>query len=144
MIKQTWHRYGDLFLLIGLCVSLALVIYLTPDSPLRIVGGALCILYAPGYALLAALYPDKKAINRGQRFFASVGLSVEISSLLNLMITYSVGTNLHSSLGVIVLWIAVMVLIAGYRRYPTVPAECFTLHLNIRMPAWQEKGFANK
>jgi uncharacterized membrane protein len=121
-----------------------MVIFLAPDSPLRIVGGALCILYAPGYALLAALYPDKKAISRGQRFSASVGLSIVVSSLLNLVITYSAGTSLHSSLGALLFWIAVMVLIAGYRRYLTPPSECFTLHLSIRLPARRERGSSNK
>jgi uncharacterized membrane protein len=140
MSKQTWHRYGDLFLLIGLCVSLALIIYLAPSSPLRIVGGVLCILYAPGYALLAALYPDKKAINRGQRFSASIGLSVAISSLLNLMITYSVGTSLHSSFGVLAFWIVVMVLIAGYRRRLTPAFKRFTTGISIRPAFWQEKN----
>jgi uncharacterized membrane protein len=144
MRKQTWHRYGDLLLLIALCISVATLVYLAPDSPFRVASGALCIFYAPGYALLAALYPDKKAINRGQRFSGGVGLSVVTSSLLMLVMTYSVGTSLHSSLGVLVFWIVVMVLIAWNRRSRISPPECFTLRLSIRLPTWQERGFPNK
>jgi uncharacterized membrane protein len=137
--RKPRNHYGDLFLLIGLCLSLTLLVYSTRSSLPRVIAGGLCIFFAPGYVLLAALYPDQRSISQGQRLSASVGISVVVSSLLYLAAAYSLGITPHSSLGIVVAWILAMGLVAGLRRYRTPRPDRLVLRPSIPPTARQKR-----
>lgn len=142
--EQFWYNYADLFILISLCLLLLGLIYLIPNSSLRVLVGTLYIFYAPGYALLAALYPEQ-LINHGQRFFSSLGLSMVITGLLNLAATYYIGTNLRTSFSILTVWIVMMTFIAGYRRYLTPLPNRFILRFNLSVSTiWQQNTGVQK
>ncbi|HOQ26156.1 MAG TPA: DUF1616 domain-containing protein, partial [Methanomassiliicoccaceae archaeon] len=57
-VKRSW----DLGLIIILSLVLALFIYAVPEFPGRIVIGLPFILFFPGYALIATLFPEKSSL----------------------------------------------------------------------------------
>jgi uncharacterized membrane protein len=74
------------------------------------------IFFTPGYATLAALYPNPCDFSRGKRFFASFGMSVIVSGLISLIIAYVLGLNVNMAYGVPFSLTMVMLLFAGLRR----------------------------
>jgi len=134
-MNQVRHNYFDLFLLVAMYLVVALSIHFN-ITIIRIVFGTFCIFYAPGYALFAALYPDTEGLNQGQRYAGSVGLSVVVTGLLQLIVTFSVGTTLITSFGVLVIWGVVMVLIAAYRRSLLPPENRFWVELDFQFADW--------
>jgi uncharacterized membrane protein len=135
MIKEVWRDYKDLVILMGGSV-LAVIAMLLPYSLVRLVLAGGFILYAPGYALLAALYPKQTPLNTVQRLTASVGMSVVVSSLLALIITYTLGTTLVTISSTLGLWILSLACIAAYRRSQCAASERFAPAASA-LPAWQ-------
>ncbi len=136
MIKGIRHDYKDLGILIGSSL-LALIALLLPYSLVRLVLGGAFLLYAPGYALLAALYPKQTPLNTVQRLTASVGMSVVVSSLLALIITYTSGTSLVTTSSTLGLWILGLSCIAAYRRSQCAASERFVPTAAGVIPAWK-------
>jgi uncharacterized membrane protein len=58
-------------------------------SPVRIILGLPLVLFLPGYALIAALFPRKDDLDGIERIALSFGLSIAISPLLGLGLNYT-------------------------------------------------------
>ena len=84
-VKRSW----DLTLIIILSLALAAFIYLVPDYSGRIVLGLPFILFFPGYALIAALFPEKKSLDLIERIALSFGLSIAITPLIGFGLNYT-------------------------------------------------------
>ncbi len=83
------RRSWDLTLIILLSLVLALFIYLVPEFPGRIVLGLPFILFFPGYALIATLFPEKKSLDLIERIALSFGLSIAIVPLIGFGLNYT-------------------------------------------------------
>lgn len=86
-------------------------------SPVRIIAALPVVLFIPGYALIAALFPEKGDINLLERIALSFGLSIAVVPLIGLGLNYTPwGIRLNPIVTSLVVFIVVMVVIAQYRR----------------------------
>lgn len=83
--KRSW----DLSTIIILSLALAVFIYAVPEFPSRVVIGLPFILFFPGYALIAALFPEKKSLDLIERIALSFGLSIAVVPLIGFGLNYT-------------------------------------------------------
>jgi len=116
-------------LLTGLVVLLPVV----RESPLRVVVALAFVLFAPGYALVAALFPERGASDDGgidglERAVLSFGASLAVVPLVGLVVNFTPwGITLAPvvvSLGALTLALTAL---AGVRRARVVPQQRFTV-----------------
>ena len=129
-----------------LVTSLALVpatIFTT--GPLRIVLGLPFLLFFPGYALIAALFPRKESLSGIERVALSFGLSIAVVPLIGLILNYTPwGIRLYPILISLMVFIVAMSGVAYYRRRRLSPQERFGVSFNIKMPSWKGQSMADK
>jgi len=109
----------DLKLLIGFVMLASVFVLLPPlsETPLRIVFGLPMVLFAPGYALIAALFPKKDDLDAIERIALSFGLSIAVVPLIGLILNYTPwGIRLVPSFGALYFFTIAMALIAIHRR----------------------------
>ncbi len=85
------HFPNDLALIISLillCIPFVLIPPLN-ETPIRIILGLPLVLFLPGYALIATLFPRKDDLDGIERVALSFGLSIAISPLLGLALNYT-------------------------------------------------------
>jgi uncharacterized membrane protein len=75
--------------LMFLCIPFILIPPLNEISPIRIILGLPLVLFLPGYALIAALFPRKDDLDGIERIALSFGLSIAITPLLGLALNYT-------------------------------------------------------
>jgi len=112
--KESW----DLIVIIVLSGLLVLTIVLIPDFPLRIVIGLPFLLFFPGYALIAFLFPEKKSLDTIERVALSFGLSIAVTPLIGFGLNYTpFGIRLEPILASVTAFIVAFSLLAYWRRY---------------------------
>ena len=123
-----WFRdIAGILLWLGIVVLTIYVPYLN-ESPLRIIFALPVVLFIPGYALIAALFPGNEEIDTLERVALSFGLSIAVVPLLGLALNYTPwGIRLDPIVISLVLFTVLMVIIAHYRRAQLSPGERFTL-----------------
>ena len=105
-------------ILISSLVLVPLVIF--TGGPLRIVLGLAFMLFSPGYALIAALFPQKGSLGGIERIALSFGLSIAVVPLIGLILNYTPwGIGLYPILVSILSFILVMLGVAYFRRRGT-------------------------
>jgi uncharacterized membrane protein len=110
-------RVRNELLVINLCsLVLILTISFTDIQALRIVLGLPFILFFPGYALIAALFPRKSDTGTPERLALSIGFSVVITPLIGVLLNYVWAIRLYSILVSLTIFIAAMSAAAWYRR----------------------------
>ena len=108
---------GDLVLINVLSVLLILVIFLFPDSPVRILLGLPFVLFFTGYVSISALFPKKEELDIIERLAFSTGLSIAITSLIGLILNYtSFGIRVYSVVFSLFSFIFLVSIVAVYRR----------------------------
>lgn len=116
-----------------LVLALVIVIYLYPLTSLRIVLGLPFVLFFPGYALMAALYPRRGDINGIERLALSFGMSIAVVPLIGLALNYSPwGIRLEPILISVALFIFGNSMIAWLKRQKYSQAERFGIELDLR------------
>jgi uncharacterized membrane protein len=78
--------------IVAFIVILTVVFVLLPPlntSPIRIILGIPMVLFLPGYALIAALFPRKNDLDGIERFALSLGLSIAIVPLIGLGLNFT-------------------------------------------------------
>ncbi len=142
-------RYLDDLMAIGLAtVVLLILLVLAPHNPVRIVLGLPFVLFFPGYALIAALYPRHDDLDGIERLALSLGLSLAVVPLIGLVLNYTPwGIRLVPIVVSLTLFVAVCALIAATKRRQLVPVERFPadvrplLQVLGRLP-WRAVGVA--
>lgn len=111
------NRSWDLSLIIALSLVLALFIYLVPDFPGRIVVGLPFILFFPGYALIATLFPEKKSLDLIERIALSFGLSIAVVPLIGFGLNYTpFGIRLDPILWSLIAFNTILSILSMWRR----------------------------
>lgn len=110
------------------------------ESFLRILFGIPLVLFIPGYALIAALFPASRDIDGIERVALSFGLSIAIVPLTGLVLNYTPwGIRLDpivTALSIITIGLCIA---AQYRRACLPPDERFTVPFNqIRLDLQKE------
>ena len=99
-----------------LCIPFALVAPLN-ETPVRIVLGLPLVLFLPGYALIAILFPRKEDLDGIERIALSFGLSIAITPLLGTALNYTpFGIRLTPVLTVLPLFTIALAIGAWTRR----------------------------
>lgn len=131
----------ELLLLNAVTLLLVLAITLLPSTPLRFILGVPFLLFAPGYSLIAALFPRKKQIDTIERIAYSLGFSVATVPLIGLLLNYTPwGIRLYPVLIAIASFVLVMSFVAWYRWYRLPETERFQVTWRVTVPWQAEKG----
>ena len=121
----------DILLIIVLSLILVPLVFLT-SGPLRIILGLVFVLFSPGYALTAALFPRKDDLEGAERLALSFGLSIAVVPLIGYFLNFTPwGIRLQPFLFLMLGFIVAMVAIALYRRRKLPPGERFEVKLGI-------------
>lgn len=99
------------------CAVLSICLPVVNETFLRIVFGIPLILFIPGYALIAALFPKNDDLDGIERIALSFGLSIAVVPLIGLALNYTPwGIRLDPVLTSLVIFTVVMCFAAQYRR----------------------------
>lgn len=129
--------YDDLLIISSLALVAPLVatIPTLSASVVRSVIGIIFVLFAPGYAFVAALFPRKTTLNSGVRLGLSFGLSIAIVPPLEMALNYSRwGVREGSTLVIIALFVLVCIAVAALRRNRLAAAERFVVNWRVWQP----------
>jgi uncharacterized membrane protein len=114
-------------------VLIALVAFL-PDSLARQILGLIFVLFLPGYAATAALFPENEQIDAIERVALSFGLSIAIVPLIGLALNFTpFGIRLDPILASVSAFIIVAALVGWYRRMRLPMDERFAIVIDFEM-----------
>lgn len=122
-------------LLLIIVSSLVLVpMALLSAGLLRSILGLLFVIFFPGYALVAALFPKKSNLDGVERLALSFALSIAVVPLIGLILNYTPwGIRLESIVLSILCFILIMAALALYRRRSLAPEERFELNFRASL-----------
>ena len=140
------RRYVDLLAVAGLSLLLVALVLVVPSAkPLRIILGLPFVLFFPGYALMAALFPRREDLDSIERIALSLGLSIAVVPLIGLALNYSPwGIRLDPILAFITLFILLAVAIAAFRRRELEADEAFAIEIDTQLPKWSESRLPDR
>jgi uncharacterized membrane protein len=128
------ERPDDLIACIVLALLLVALVYLMPDILLRQVLGLVFVLFLPGYAATAALFPENEQIDGIERVALSFGLSIAIVPLIGLALNFTPwGIRLDPILASVSAFIVAVSAVAWYRRLRLPEDERFTIKLDLKL-----------
>ncbi len=111
-------------------------------SPLRVIFALPMVLFVPGYALIAALFPGKKDIDGIERIALSFGLSIAVVPLIGLVLNYTpFGIRLDPVVVSLVIFTLAMAAVAQVRRAQLPPDERFTVPFRMMLGKAREELF---
>ena len=130
------RRGLDLLLAIAWALGTVVVVLFLPSlEVLRIVGGVPFLLFLPGYALVAALYPRRDDLPAPERLALSFGLSIAAVILIGLASNYSPwGVDLEPVLAFLTLFVVLAAAAALCRRWLLPAEQVFGVTSHLRLP----------
>jgi uncharacterized membrane protein len=137
-------------LLIIIIASLLLIpLVIFTSGPVRIVIGLLFVLFFPGYAFMAALFPRKTGMEAITRLALSLGMSLALVALLLLLLNFTPwDLELYPILVVLLIFTVTIAGIAWVRRRRFTPEERFDPTQNLKTTIvsrfWTEKKHAER
>ena len=124
----------DLVLCVGLALALVALIVFFPDSLARQILGLVFVLFLPGYAATAALFPENDQIDTIERIALSFGLSIAIIPLIGLALNFTEwGIRLDPILAAVSGFILLASAVGWYRRVRLPMDERFAIVIDFRM-----------
>lgn len=136
--------FPDLLLIIIWLALSAACIYLPvlSTSPVRVLITLPVVLFIPGYALIAALFPGEEEIDLIERIALSFGLSIAVVPLTGLALNYTPwGIRLTPVVVSISVLTILFTLIAQYRRACLAPGERYRFPLPAMVQGMREEFF---
>lgn len=137
--KRKFHleireRPYDLVVCIALALVLVALVVFVGDSLARQIIGLIFILFLPGYAATAALFPENDQIDTIERIALSFGLSIAIVPLIGLGLNFTPwGIRLEPILASVSAFIVGASLAAWYRRSRLPVDERFAIVLDVNL-----------
>ena len=127
-------RPYDLILCIALALILVTLVALFPHNIVRQVLGLIFVLFLPGYAATAALFPENDQIDTIERVALSFGLSIAIVPLIGLGLNFTPwGIRLDPILASVSAFIISVSLVAWYRRTRLPTDERFAIVVDLEL-----------
>ncbi len=128
------ERPYDLLACIVLALVLVALVAFVPDSLARQVLGLVFVLFLPGYAATAALFPENDQIDGIERVALSFGLSIAIVPLIGLALNFTpFGIRLDPILASVSGFIVAASLVGWYRRMRIPVDERFAIVIDVQM-----------
>jgi uncharacterized membrane protein len=135
---------NELLIIIILTVLLGVIVYYSPNSILRAVLGLPVLLFFPGYALLAALFPKRSALGSIEWMAFSLGVSIAVVSLIGVILNYTPwGITLRSALIANAVFVIAASLAAWWQRFRLADAERVHFRLNLELPFGKNRSIAD-
>lgn len=135
----------DLLAVVVFSLLLIIAVAISGEGPVRITLGLIFILFLPGYALIAALFPSGESIDWIERLALSFGLSIAVTPLIGLVLNYTPwGIRLEPIVASITLFIFAMCGVAYLRRMKLSVDERLSLSVNLGVPEWKEYSWLDK
>ncbi|WP_370575736.1 DUF1616 domain-containing protein [Methanomethylovorans sp.] len=123
---------GDLLVIASVTLLTNLFVF-TPlfnSTEVRTLLGFLLVLFLPGYAMAAALFPGKYEISGTERVVFSVGLSVALVPFIGYGLLYTAwGMNIGTLMISISILILMMCIVALFRRSRLPEEEAFSVSI---------------
>ena len=137
----------DLYISFGYtAVVTAFLLVINAGTPFAL----LLVLFAPGYAFVAALFPsshgvDKPGINWVERIALSFALSIAVVPLLGLLLGVAPwGIRFAPLVAALTIFTIAVGLIALWRRMRLPPEQRLSLFLDLGVPQWREYPIIDK
>jgi uncharacterized membrane protein len=130
----------DLLAIIALTALLTICIVFIPSNITRIVIGLPFVLFFPGYALIAALYPRKESLSGIERMALSFGLSLAVVPLIGLALNYLWAISLYPILISIAGFVVAMCVLTYFRRRQLAPEQRFEPRIDLPIPIWRNQS----
>ena len=112
---------------------------------LRIILGFACLLFFPGYTLIAALFPQKGNLNLIERTALSFGLSIAVVPLIGLVLNYTPwGIRLNPILVAVAAFIFAAAIIGIIRQQLLPEDQRFSITLNWNWSAVRQMNAMSK
>lgn len=137
----------DVLTVVILVISTVVFIVIPPLSTIwvRTVLGLSMVLFLPGYALIAALFPHRDDLDGIERTALSFGLSIAVVPLLGLGLNYTPwGIRLVPILVTISIFTMGMCIIAVYRRTELPDGEAFSVPIMEALHSLHQEVFARR
>jgi uncharacterized membrane protein len=129
-------RLGSGLLILNiLSIVLVLVISFVPTNIVRIILGLPFVLFFPGYALMAALFPNREGMIGIERVALSFGLSIAVVPLVGLLLNFVWAVRLEPMLYSVALFVFTMSGIAWLRRRRLPESKRFSIEFPVRVLA---------
>lgn len=153
-MRYATTRPIDLYAVVAVALVTPLVALALPWPPARVVLGLLFVLVAPGYALVAALFPERPRARRAadgettveglealERVALSLGLSIAVVPLLGLLLNYSPwGIRLVPILVAVSTFTLLLSAIAWIRRSRLPVLARLQFQVDVRPIAWSQSS----
>lgn len=137
-------RPYDLLACVVLALVLVALVFLVPDSLARQVLGLVFVLFLPGYAATAALFPESDQIDGIERVALSFGLSIAIVPLIGLALNFTpFGIRLDPILASVSGFILAASAVAWYRRMYLPSDERFAIVVDVKVD-WKGMPLVDK
>jgi len=131
-------RPDDLIACIALALLLVALVFLAPESTARQILGLVFVLFLPGYAATAALFPENDQIDGIERVALSFGLSIAIVPLIGLGLNFTPwGIRLDPILASVSAFIVGASLVAWQRRMRLPEDERFVIVVDVEFDFWK-------
>lgn len=147
-IRKTFRIKRDLYYIVGFSLLLAGVIILGDSvwvQCLRLILGLPLILFFPGYAVVAAIFPRKGELRGIERMALSFGLSIVVAPLIGFALNYTPwGIRLEPILISLIAFIILFSALALYRRRKLPAEDVYILGFNYELPAFNEMSRLDK
>ncbi|MEW5748747.1 MAG: DUF1616 domain-containing protein [Candidatus Thermoplasmatota archaeon] len=127
------ERPYDLLACAALALLLVLLVLAVPESAARQALGLAFVLFLPGYAATAALFPENDRIDGIERVALSLGLSIAIVPLIGLALNFTpYGIRLDPILASVSGFILAASAVGWYRRMRLPEDERFAIVVDVR------------
>lgn len=128
------ERPDDLLICIVLALLLIALVIFFPDSLARKILGLIFVLFLPGYAATAALFPENDQIDGIERVALTFGLSIAIVPLIGLALNFTPwGIRLDPILASVSGFIVFASLVGWYRRNRLPVDERFAIVVDAKL-----------
>src|SRR5438445_9531565 len=105
----------------------------------------LLVLFAPGYVLVAALFPSNRELDWIERIALSFGLSIAVVPLLGLLLNFTPWGIRFAPVVVTITLFSIGVGYAAYwRRMRLPPDQRLSLSVDLAIPDWKEYNSIDK
>ena len=105
----------------------------------------LLVLFIPGYALVAALFPGNKGVGWVERIALSIGLSMAVVPLIGILLNFtSGGIRFVPMLAAIALFILLLLVVAYSRRLSLPPLDRLAGSFELTLPNWRQYSIIEK
>jgi len=134
----------DLIICAALALLLIALIAFVPDSLARQILGLVFVLFLPGYAATAALFPENEQIDTIERVALSFGLSIAIVPLIGLGLNFTPwGIRLEPIMASVSAFIIIASVVGWYRRMRLPEDERFAIVIDVKVD-WQGMPLVDK